>query len=124
MPPAKTEQVAQADPSEQTPTITETVMDEPVAPFKPAAPAKRTNYAPVTKGQIYIQAGSFSSEENAQKLSSQLSDFGPVDVAKVEMPEKTWWRVRLGPFAQTEDASQALEKVHAANLPDARIIHE
>ena len=73
---------------------------------------------------FYIQAGSFASEENAQKLSSKLNPIANVDVGKVAMNEKTWWRVRLGPFASREEASDALARVHGVGLPDARIVHE
>lgn len=75
-------------------------------------------------GKFYIQAGSFSAEENAQKLSAKIASAGPVDVAKVEMGDKVWWRVRVGPFLGQEEASEALEKIVAANVQDARIIHQ
>ena len=71
----------------------------------------------------YIQAGSFSTEENANKLSSKLSGIATIAVAKVEMGEKIWWRVRLGPFQQEQTANEALGKVRATGLPDARVVH-
>ena len=108
----------------------EEVAEKPTAPFTP--PAKKDPKiltsevveTPTAKSGFYIQAGSFSSEENAQKLSSKLAGIGHIDVAKVDTSNKTWWRVRVGPFKQQEAAASALEQVHAANVPDARIIHQ
>jgi rare lipoprotein A len=76
------------------------------------------------KSLYYIQAGSFSSEENARKLQSKLNDIGNVDISQVDANERTWWRVRVGPFNASHEAKEALEKVHAANIQDARIIHQ
>ena len=73
---------------------------------------------------FYIQAGSFASEENARKLSTKLDDTAHIDIGKVEMGAKTWWRVRLGPYKNQQEAAQELASVHEAGLPDARIVHQ
>jgi len=77
-----------------------------------------------TPGTFYIQAGSFSAEENARKLSTKLDGLGKLDIAKVDMGEKSWWRVRLGPFESQQDANEVLDKVHMSGLPDARVVHQ
>jgi rare lipoprotein A len=71
-----------------------------------------------------IQAGSFASEQNAHKLDTQLSAVGKPSIDKIEMNGKTWWRARLGPFADQPAAASALAQVRAAGLPDARIISQ
>lgn len=73
---------------------------------------------------FYIQAGSFASEDNAHKLSSKLETIAKIETGKVVAGEKTWWRVRLGPFSNKEEATEALGKVHESGLPDARIVHQ
>jgi len=93
-----------------------------------SAPSKSTKMAaaalsPSASGTFYVQAGSFAAEENAHKLSSKLEGIGIIAVGKVEMGEKTWWRVRLGPFENHNDAATALEKVHAVGIQDARVVH-
>lgn len=83
-----------------------------------------TSFNPQTAaGAFYVQAGSFAAEENAYKLSSQLESIAAVAIGKVEMGEKTWWRVRLGPFDNHQTAASVLEKVHAAGITDARVVH-
>ncbi len=78
----------------------------------------------VQSGAFYIQAGSFASEENAHKLSGKLDGVAKIDVGKVEMGDRTWWRVRLGPFSTKAEASSALDQVHASGVPDARIVNQ
>lgn len=91
------------------------------APFKRQVPPEPKAAA---GGSLFIQAGSFASEENARKLSTRLDTIASMDIGKVEMGEKTWWRVRLGPFASKSDAASALDKVHQSGLPDARIVSQ
>lgn len=92
---------------------------------EPAAIAKaKVEVGGVVPSAFYIQAGSFASQDNATKLSSKLSSIATADTGKVEMGDKTWWRVRLGPFGTKEEATDALAKVKETGLPDARIVHQ
>jgi len=81
------------------------------------------HYQSVAAEAYIIQAGSFSTEENARKLASRLAGMASLTVDKTDMGEKPWWRVRLGPFKNKESADNALAKVHAAGVPDAKIVH-
>jgi rare lipoprotein A len=100
---------------------TEEAQPEPVKaePVK----AKAIKAAPAAGGSYYIQAGSFASEENANNLSSQLSSAGEVNVGEITVGDKSWWRVRVGPFANEADAGDALEKARSSGAPDARLVH-
>jgi hydrogenase maturation factor len=51
----------------------------------------------------------------------KLDKIGQAMIDKVSISDKTWYRVRLGPFNDKSAADAALEKVHAAGAPDARI---
>lgn len=117
------QQVASLQPSSYTPAAQQ--------PFTPPA---RTAAKPIEQnvsqtgatleGRYFIQAGSFSEEANANKLSSSLGSISTASVSKVDAGEKSWWRVKLGPFAEREDAMSALEKVRSSGAPDARIVHQ
>ncbi len=90
-----------------------------------APAAKETadaNMSPASGGaSLMIQVGSFSTEQNAQKIKSKLDSIGTVAVDKVAVNDKTWYRVRLGPFSDQALAQDALTKVRSAGAPDARI---
>ena len=73
---------------------------------------------------FYIQAGSFASEENAHKLSTKIETIAKTEIGKVEMGAKVWWRVRLGPFSNKNESTEALNRVHEAGVNDARIVHQ
>jgi len=89
-----------------------------------SAPAKAAMTASFSKQAFYIQAGSFSSEENAHKLSAKLASIGPVEIGKVDVSAKTWWRVRMGPFSEQGKANAILEQVRDGEVPDAHIVYQ
>lgn len=59
---------------------------------------------PVDAGKLYVQAGSFSSIDNAETFKAALSQFGEADIRTVQLSGRTFHRVQLGPF---DTASQA-----------------
>jgi rare lipoprotein A len=73
-------------------------------------------------GGYMIMAGSYSSQENAQKLAKSLGinkEMTAVD--NVEVFGKKWWRVQVGPFASKDKAEETLKMVREKGSPDARI---
>jgi cell division protein FtsN len=107
----------------------ETVTYIPPKPIKLKYPAEggsakpaQDKASPSAGGQHYlVQAGSFSSEENARKLAKQLA---AAKVDHVDVNGKTWWRVRVGPFASRNDADSALDGLRSAGITDARVIKQ
>lgn len=77
---------------------------------------------PVTPSNIYIQAGSFSVENNAMQLARQLENIGPTKVSLAQVNNRPFYRVRLGPYAETVQADAALNSLIASGKTDARII--
>ena len=71
-----------------------------------------------------IQVGSFSQQENAEKMRSAISASAAANVSIVEVGGHQWWRVQAGPFADHDDAVAALENVRASGAHDARIIRQ
>jgi rare lipoprotein A len=79
---------------------------------------------PVKPTNIFIQAGAFLQQGNANKLTQKLSPLGQTRVTMVQVGAQTFYRVRLGPIQHVEDADQLLQKVIETGQPDARIIVE
>jgi len=73
-------------------------------------------------GRFLIQAGSFRSEDNAERARALLGGIAPVEVAPVEIGGETLFRVRVGPFADETAASAALVRVTEAGYQGAKIV--
>ncbi len=76
--------------------------DKPAATeSKPAQPAAKETY--------YLQAGSFPSADDADKLKARLAMQGmEATVLAVTLPDKgVWHRVRLGPYKSADEMNKA-----------------
>ena len=73
---------------------------------------------------LLIQAGSFKVKGNADRARSTLAGIGSVDVAEVEVRGSTFFRVRVGAFADTAEAKAALVRVTRAGYIGAKIIND
>ena len=71
----------------------------------------------------FIQVGSFSDPENAERVIRELSAITPVRVGEVQVKDQLFRRVRLGPFRTAEEAVSVLDKVKK-DYPVARVIQE
>lgn len=71
----------------------------------------------------FIQVGSFSDKENALRVSGDLSAITPVRLGEVQVRDTVFYRVRLGPFTDAEEAVSVLDKVREKH-PTARVIQE
>jgi rare lipoprotein A len=117
--------------------VTKVVMSEPpptVPRRKPLAvttqpPPVGTAYAPprpptLNIGHIFVQAGSFSQEQNALNYSSQLSRFGQSRVHMARVNNTPFFRVRLGPFNDREEAQKILTALYNNGHQNAAIVVE
>lgn len=103
-----------------------------LAPPLPAgAPARITTTAlppevtlvgvpPVNR--IYIQAGAFSSYENANIVRQELASLGPTVIMQVDVNGRPLFRVRLGPLDSTARAEATLGLVVGRGHTEARIV--
>jgi len=71
---------------------------------------------------LVIQAGSFKSQENADRALNALSAIAPVDVTPIEVGGDVYFRVRVGPFADLPGAKAALAKVTKAGYQGAKMV--
>ncbi len=69
---------------------------------------------PVGPANIYVQAGSFGNQANAQTLASSIAEFGQADVYPALVDGKQFYRVRIGPISDVRQADIVL-----ANLADS-----
>ncbi|MGE5146979.1 MAG: septal ring lytic transglycosylase RlpA family protein [Candidatus Eiseniibacteriota bacterium] len=87
---------------------------EPTVPPVTVVPVKPTN--------IYIQAGAFSQERNAEKLRNELARLGRAQVMVADVRGKQYYRVRLGPVGSVEEGDRLLAHVISTGHGDARIV--
>jgi rare lipoprotein A len=86
-----------------------------------AIPLSNVPLNTVSAGSFYLQAGAFSDPARAQALASDLSGKIPSDLGatvNIEQSSGHLYRVRIGPFASRDAASQASERLrNSLGLP-------
>jgi cell division protein FtsN len=80
-----------------------------VAPATTPAPAATLAPTPATAGKLYLQAGAFQKVADAENLKARLAMLGfEASILAVDVPEKgVMHRVRVGPYAGTEEMNRA-----------------
>lgn len=66
---------------------------------------------PVKPTSLYVQAGSFTSFDNAQTLKMSINSVGPTIVQTAEVKGRTFHRVRIGPYSSVAEADQAMSRL-------------
>ncbi len=100
-------------------------------PPMPAAPVVTSDAGALPSGQVtnvpvppvthlYVQLGAFSQYQNAARLAGRVGQ--GAKISTIQRNGQTLYRVRLGPFATTDDADQALTRMLNSGAPDATII--
>ncbi|MFP4640374.1 MAG: SPOR domain-containing protein, partial [Guyparkeria sp.] len=65
-----------------------------------------------SEGEFVVQLGSFSDESNARALAESVEASGfNVSVKPLFSEQGTVWRVRVGPYATRELATEATERL-------------
>jgi len=80
------------------------------SPLPPAVGASRAPSAPSTPASpVYLQIASFKTTADADALKARIALAGqPASVVSMDLPGKgTYYRVRVGPFANKEEALRA-----------------
>jgi DedD protein len=104
----------------------ETVHEKPIETKKPAEPQKA---APAKSGvgltRWYIRAGSFSREENATTLWTELRKQGfPVSLETAQVNGKTLYRLKVGPELDQKRAIAMQEKLNKQNKIKSILVSE
>lgn len=87
-------------------------------------PAPVVTTEPVKPTGIFVQAGSFSVYDNAERLAKSLIGIAPTTIEPVSVGGRTMYRVRLGPISSVDAADTVLEKVIRAGQGGARVVHD
>lgn len=87
--------------------------------FMPDPVVTRESVAPTG---IFVQAGSFSVQDNAVRLGEKLKSLGNVQVTPVTVSGRPFWRVRVGPIATVEEADRVLDAVIRAGGSGAKMM--
>lgn len=71
---------------------------------------------------LFVQAGAFSSQGNAELVRQQLAPLGDATVTPINVNGQTLYRVRVGPVESLESADTVLSRVVQQGHKGARII--
>jgi DedD protein len=95
------------------------------APQPAAKPAAKPAAAPVTSanGKWLVQAGSYGSQANADKVVKTLKAHGfSASVSRFSKAGQTYYRVRLGPYTERADADKTAAAVSKALAGKASVV--
>ena len=82
----------------------------------------QVSVVPVKASNIFIQAGAFLRQANAQQLQLKLSSLGhQTSITPFMLNQQRFYRVQLGPIASVEEADKLLQRLIDNGHPDARI---
>ncbi len=73
---------------------------------------------------FYIQAGAFSSQENAQALAGVLSSYGTPVIQRTIQKDREFFRVRIGPFENGRKALSVLDKMKEEGYSSVQLVQE
>lgn len=112
------------------PATTQHAVPAPVVPAPAAVKPQAIERAPATgksgtvqSGGWVIQAGSYGSQVNAQRLQKTLQAHGyKVVISPHASGGKTWYRVWVGPYAARGTAEQALPAINRLYGGKARVV--
>lgn len=105
------------------PVVRKPVTSKPLTVETPAEVSiDDVRVVPTTPTTLFVQAGSFTQFQNADRLRSRLSAVGPAFIDHVLVDQRDFFRVRLGPIDTVERADQLLDLALNAGADDARII--
>lgn len=76
---------------------------------------------PVKPSNIFIQAGAFLRQGNAQQLQRKLSNIGQTRITEFILNQQRFYRVQVGPIASIEEADRLLQQLIDNGHPDAKI---
>lgn len=115
--------IASQTPAWQNAPIAQQPVGEPQPIIPQSYPQPRMDPIPNPVGQAYfIQAGSFSRMENAQRLSEDLSGSLPVDVVMANVHGADFFRVLIGPYDSRRDADAMRNQLDASAIVDGVVI--
>lgn len=100
--------------------------EKPVSePAKDPQPYAQISMEPIpnpTFEEFFVQAGSFSQMENAERLSRDLGQSLPVDVVLANVNGSDYFRVMVGPYNNRAEASVMRDQLASSAIVDGVVI--
>ena len=84
----------------------------------------RSTGAPAARlSEVYVQAGAFSSEDNALGLASRITGagIGPVTLRSDKVSGRHLYRVRVGPLADSDEFDATVAQLRAIGIADPHL---
>jgi rare lipoprotein A len=95
----------------------------PPVPIADTEPTGQVTQVPVPAlTHLYVQAGAFSTEANAQRMKTRLAAAGDVVISPIDRGGQRLYRVRCGPYDDVESADAALARLNGLGNNDAQIV--
>ncbi|MFO1080884.1 MAG: septal ring lytic transglycosylase RlpA family protein [Reyranellaceae bacterium] len=100
----------------------------------PPAPAAAAGGATITSlvagggspaggaGGYYVQAGAFSTPENAARQRDAVASYGATEISQGSAGGRDVYRVRLGPYTTPDAAGIVAERLKRSGYGDARVV--
>jgi cell division protein FtsN len=88
------------------------------APTPTKEEPRKDGVKPAVDERVFVQAGAFPNESDADNLKGRIAFIGlEASVVRAELGDKgTWFRVRIGPYKSTEDATRAKDTLSANGI--------
>lgn len=106
--------------------LLDSTVEKPPQKKKPVSPVEAPTTTPAKERAgitaWVVQAGSFSSKENAQKMAFQLKEKGYTAYIEEIVGDKTSYRVRIGPLLSKARAKQTAESLEKSLNVDGMIL--
>jgi rare lipoprotein A len=96
-------------------------LDAKLAADADEAPVVTTVPVPAAT-RVYVQVGTFSIRENAERLKDRLSAAGNLTISSIDRKGQILYRVRVGPFDDVSTADSALAQVNGVVNIGAKIV--
>lgn len=99
-----------------------------VAHYSPSKPAPMISARRAEPKRVYktatqgVQVGIFRKKENAQRVADDVSRFGVAKMEEIHQEGDRFFRVRVGSFANPNDAERVLNLIQQSGYNDAQFI--
>jgi rare lipoprotein A len=87
----------------------------------PASPAAASIQQASASG-FYVQAGSFSTMENAERQRGLVRSYGVSEISQASTGGREVYRVRLGPYTTPDAAGIVADRLKRSGYGDARVV--
>ncbi|NBX66871.1 MAG: septal ring lytic transglycosylase RlpA family protein [Proteobacteria bacterium] len=100
--------------------------DIPLATLDTASVAPKPVYRPasIRPTAVYVQAGAFTSQSNAQKAAQAVAPYGPHKIIEARLGGQPYYRLRIGPFESVEKADALVNTLQRQGRQASIVISE